>query len=476
MGSTLWNWILGLAGILAFWILLEVLVRLYLEFPLKTGFYSSIPKVSRRDAKFAKSSSFYKALFAFFAPRREISSPLNTEKVQQHQAEVGLRALGGLGWIHLGWIADIDRETYRIERQVGDGWQMEAQARFGSCLLHQAGGTYRVLAITNDSKAEKLIGQVNVYSKQGTAPLLTPRIAGPWQPLFQPQKWGFYINDHTIFQDASSNWRLLGITSRTGGDYNAEKYLAMGLSWDFPPQEGMHEEQPVADFGDLAWAPFVLHHNQTWHLYWSPHKLHHATSSDGKNWENHHIDLPFPYHKFFRDAMILPVADSQWLLYATARGRYFSRIDLYQSFDLCNWQYIGPALRSGWGSERNAIYASMESPTVMELQGRYYLAMTYNNDSFFWPGILMLFKVWLNKASYNDTLVLHAENPYDFGCYRGLKQTFNLLTRLECHAPEFVYYPQQDAWFITTCGWPWVTTLTHGEVSVAPLAWEIKQG
>ncbi|MBW2237395.1 MAG: hypothetical protein JRG85_18650, partial [Deltaproteobacteria bacterium] len=101
---------------------------------------------------------------------------------------------------------------------------------------------------------------------------------------------------------------------------------------------------------------------------------------------------------------------------------------------------------------------------------------TYNNDSFFWPGILMLFKTWRDRASYNDTLVLHADNPYDFGCYRGRRRTPNLVARLEAHAPEFVHHPERDDWHITTAGWPWVATLTSGEVAIAPLVWDEVSG
>ena len=61
------------------------------------------------------------------------------------------------------------------------------------------------------------------------------------------------------------------------------------------------------------------------------------------------------------DPMVIKVAENQWLLYTTARGRYYSLVDIYQSFDLQEWQYIRTALHSGWGSERNSPFASTES-------------------------------------------------------------------------------------------------------------------
>ncbi|MCX7678989.1 MAG: hypothetical protein N2316_07195, partial [Spirochaetes bacterium] len=101
-----------------------------------------------------------------------------------------------------------------------------------------------------------------------------------------------------------------------------------------------------------------------------------------------------------------------------------------------------------------------------------YLSFTYNNDTLFIHGLLMLFHVWLDKESYNDTLVLHSDNPYDFGVYRGKARTSNLVAALRAHAPEWVYVRNLKQWYITTCGWKWVSTLTQGEVAIAPLVWE----
>ncbi len=427
------------ATILGIWLLLEIGMRLYLERPLETGFYSSIPQ----------------------------------ESVRQRQQQVGVQVAAGPGWAHLGWIADPDAESYRVERQAGDGWETVGQAQFGSFLLRE-GGTYRVWATPQDESSVRLLGEVVAMPGSGKPPLYVPHIDGAWQTLFKPQTHGYYINDHTVYQDAEGNWRLMGITDKSDGNYDAEVYFAVGVSEDFPPQDegGMREVEPVADFGDLAWAPHVIVEEGVYHAFWSPHRLHRMTSPDGITWENHQVVMPAPYHKFFRDPMVLRVAEGQWLLYTTARGTYYSQVDVYQSFDLEGWQYIGTALGSGWGSERNSPFASTESPFVTVYEGRYYLSLTYNNDSFFWPGILMLFRIWPDPSSYNETLVFHSDNPYDFGVYKGKKNTPALLTQLEAHAPEVVYHPEQDAWYLTTAGWPWLTTLTEGEVAVAPLRWD----
>jgi hypothetical protein len=195
-------------------------------------------------------------------------------------------------------------------------------------------------------------------------------------------------------------------------------------------------------------------------------------SPDGVRWEEPRIALDPPHHRFFRDPMVLEVAPGQWLLYATARGRYFSRVDLYQSFDLEEWQYIRPALRIGLGGERNSPFASTESPSVVRHAGRYYLFLTYTNASFFWPGLFLLWKKPPGRAGYEDTRVFHAASPYDFGVYRGRLGAPTEVARLAAHAPEVVHHPDTREWWITTAGWPWAATTTSGEVAVAPLRWD----
>jgi len=430
--------ILVLTGILlGAWALAEVIMRLYLEAPLQSDFYSSLPR----------------------------------QDVTQRQERYGVQVASGAGWAHLGWIADPERESYRIVKLAGGEPEHVGESRYGSLLLRDAHGVYQVWATPANGISDRLVGEAEIETNSGQSPIARPHIAGPWRTLFRPKVSGSYINDHTVYQDSNGDWRLVGITSHSDGDFNAERQFAVGVSPDFPPQDEMREEGALADFGELAWAPHVIAHQGEYHIFWSPHELHQMRSPDGIVWGDHRVTMQAPYHIFFRDPMVLQVAENQWLLYTTARGAYFSQIDIYQSFDLREWQYIRSALGSSWGSERNSPFSSMESPFVTERQGHYYLSLTYNNDSFFWPGVLMLFKIWPDRASYNQTLVFHSNNPYDFGVYRGLGNSPSLLTQLDAHAPEIIYQPEQDAWYITTAGWPWVATLTSGEVAVAPLEW-----
>jgi hypothetical protein len=429
--------ICGLALVLAAWLVVEIAVRLYIEWPLRTTFYGSIHRTA----------------------------------IAHRQIQYGVQLATGCGWAHLGWIADPDAERYRIERLADGGWQTVGDTVFGSYLVRQS-GQYRVWAHRKDHTPARLQGTVTAEVVPGVPPLHVPRVDGPWRPLFRPHMHGDYINDHTVYRDAEGNWRVMGITARGSGDFARERYFAVGLSAKFPPAGGMQEAAPVADFGGLAWAPHVLREAGTYYLFWSPHQLHRMTSPDGITWADHRVVMRAPFRKFFRDATVLKVADSQWLLYTTARGAYFSHVDVYQSFDLEGWQYIGTALRTGWGSERNAIFASTESPAVVRYRDRFYLAVTYNNDSFFWTALLLPLKIWLRRRSYNDTRLFHSDNPYDFGEYRGRRRAPTLLTELQAHAAEFIHQPEGDAWYITTAGWPWVATLTSGEVATAPLRWD----
>ena len=40
-----------------------------------------------------------------------------------------------------------------------------------------------------------------------------PVITGDWQLLYSPVEYGGRVNDHTVFQDASGQWRFVGICS-----------------------------------------------------------------------------------------------------------------------------------------------------------------------------------------------------------------------------------------------------------------------
>ncbi len=429
-------------GVFLLWITLELAVRLIAEKGIKTDFYGSI---RREDA-------------------------------QSLQRKHGLKYVVGQGWFHVGWVADPEKEIYNVQvRSSQEDWRVVAQVKTGSALIPSRHfDAVRVIAENKFTHQRRLVGVVeDIDDKTPLSiekPPEVPKLVGDWHPFFKPQKAGDYINDHCIYRDLSGNWRIMGITAKGTGDYDDEKAFAVGYGLSFPPHNPFIEDEPVADFDQIAWAPDVIKVGEDYHLFWSPHQLHHMISEDGVQWHAHQVVIKKPFHKFFRDAMIFQVASDQWLLYATARGSWFSRIDIYQSFDLQHWQYIRPALRCGLGSEKNFVTGSLESPFVFKRNGIYYLSTTYNNESFFLSAVCLQTKKFLNRKDYNNTLLFYSQNPYDFGVYRGKHRTDRLLTRLEAHAP--VYVVRNGKWFITTCGWPFAATLTSGEAAWCKLEWQ----
>ena len=422
------------------WFLLEVIIRLIAENGIKTDFYGSISR----------------------------------EEVQSLQEAFGLKVVQGDGWFHLGWIADPERECYLVQKRNSEGvWGTLEKRIYGSWQSNEGSGDYRVLSVSKGPNQEKSLGEVTITfeARQSDKPKLEiPVIDGEWQYLFKPSEAGKYLNDHCLYKDSHGNWRIMGITSHSKGDYQLEHQFAVGVGRSFPPKEIFHEDKPTPMSVSLAWAPFVVKEENEYHLFWSPHQLHHSTSKDGVTWAKDEIVMEKPFHKFFRDGMIVKIARGQWLMYASGRGRWFSRIDLYQSFDLVHWQYIRPALSSTWGSEKNFVTGSMESAFLFQHNDQYYLSITYNNESFFLSAIFLQIKVFFNRKDYNNTLIFRSRSPYDFGVYRGKKRTDSLASKLTCHAP--VYVNLEGEWFITTCGWPFAATLTDGEAAYAKLKWE----
>jgi len=418
------------------WLFLEVIIRLIAEKGLSSDFYGSISE----------------------------------NEVQELQVRNGIKVSRGNGWIHLGWVADPKREIYKVEHQNEENWETLAIEKFGSHLYHGSGGEFRIVKINKRSHACQLLGIVNATTSFETHDNFKPFIINGWQLLYKPEINGDYVNDHTIYQDKSGKWVILGITSKGKGDYRKEKYFTSAKSDEMPPKNMMIEGERVAEIGKLAWAPHVIVHDDQYNLFWSPYQLHRLTSNNGRNWSNYELVIKKPHHKFFRDAFIYKISDDQFLLYGASKGFFFSRLDLYQSFDLSHWQYIRPAIKSVWGSERNFVSGSMESPKLIKYEDEYYLSTTYNNGSTFLSAALLQIQIFLNKKTYNDTMVFHSSNPYGFGTYPGRKRSNNLVARLSAHAPN--YLNLDGKWYVTTCGWPFATTLTSGEVSIARMDWE----
>lgn len=426
-------------SILGFLVLCEFLIRIMVDMPSKTDFYSSIKK----------------------------------DEIHLLQQKFGLKVNCSHDWIHLGWIANPDEDNYIIlKRSDNDVWTKIGSSRFGSFLISGLKpSTSYIFRVRNESGSFDY--QADTETKQPVSgEKYKPVINSQWNKLFRPHIYGSYINDHTIYQSKDGKWHIIGITASGDGDFSKEKYFAHGVCESFPFSEGtaMEDSVPAADNGHLAWAPCVYSNNGQYYMWYSPHTAYCEISGDGNSWvrKDEHNFLPF--HKQFRDPMVIKAADDQWLMYATARPGYYSAVDIYQSFDGIHWQYIRPALRTGFGCERASMLSSAESPFMMKYKDSYYLSMTFTNDSFFLGPIMTGMKKIKDRESYNDTLVFHSLNPYNFGKYRGRKKPSSLVNTLRAHAPEYIEH--NGNWYITTCGWPWAATITSGEAAWAKLSWE----
>ncbi len=421
------------------WLLGEIVVRVVCDLPVRTDFYGSIPRAD----------------------------------IPALQKRTGIRVNPGDTYIHLGWIADPKQDRYTVWRQGLDGkFRRLGHTRYGSFLvrnlLPDSMYTFRV---SSSSGAVEETLSARTLEARAYEPC-RPVIEGGWHTLFRPKEYGDYLNDHTVYQADDGRWHIVGITSFGTGDYKKERCFAHGVSDVFPFSEeaAVRELPPLADEGRLAWAPCVVRANGQYFMWYSPHTAYCQTSPDGAVWQER-PELAFrPAYPQFRDPMVLEAGESHWLMYATARHGLFSTVDVYQSFDAVRWQYVCSALKTGFGCERAAPQASTESPFVFEYADGYYLSVTYNNSSFFFDAMLLPLKIWRDKESYNDTLVFHSKNPYDFGVYRGRKRPSSLAGTLRAHAPEYVEF--DGRWYLTTCGWPWVASVTQGEAAWAELRFE----
>jgi len=290
---------------------------------------------------------------------------------------------------------------------------------------------------------------------------LKPVIDGDWQVLYAPVNAGPRVNDHTIFQDVNGDWRFVGIAARVMRDLTTP-YMghAVGPSLDEPMRE-----MPVVfkSYPDRRpkWAPHVIAHDDTWHMFVGPGRIRHYASPDGIEWTFHEVAIHpgwFP----FRDTMVLKMGEDEWLMYCTNRDNTLS---VYRSADLYKWEFVQTAFKSikpGTAYPRWFNISAAESPFVIHYEGAYYLSVC----------LVSLFE----PKSYNQTLIIRSDDPLDFGVYAAdsPETTADLVTVLPVHAAEYIHTPD-GRWYITTCGWetyPGVEGMVPGTVLIAPLRWE----
>ena len=285
-----------------------------------------------------------------------------------------------------------------------------------------------------------------------------PVIAGDWHVLYKPEKWGCFINDHSIVK-GPDGWHLYGITKPTPEiDPDNECYFSHGFCPEFTPGKVFEEKGKVIDWGKTAWAPAVIYHNKKYYMIYGPEPTRMAVSDDGYQWEKHEIKLSdSPKNGCKRDHMIIRNDDGTWLMYATAMDdQQFGQISVFTSQDLVDWRFAGFALQSSGNAPLNPHWSAMESPFVIRYSGRYYLSVTYTED----------------EANYFNTLVFSSRDPLNFGEYTGDNEDEIVVQKLHTHAPEYIRHPDTGKWYMTNCGWRGRKIPHPGGVSIAELNWE----
>lgn len=283
-----------------------------------------------------------------------------------------------------------------------------------------------------------------------------PHIAGPWQELFSPSRYGHYVNDHTLVRDQEQRWHLFGITSHATENMSEQERSFVHARGGSSLAEPMTELGLVCDNGVRAWAPGVIAHDGRYYMYYGPSPTRFATSDELGHWMENEIRLHgAPLDAAHRDHFVFAVSPGRWLMYATGIHRRYGVISVFESGNLVDWTFLRYALTTTGNAPVNPPWGATESPFVVEREGWYLLFITYTD---------------CKHHNYHDTLVFASRDPTDFGTYTGDNHQQLVLTTLHAHAPEIIQDGAQ--WWITTCGWRNYGCPIEGGVGVARLDWQ----
>lgn len=266
------------------------------------------------------------------------------------------------------------------------------------------------------------------------------KFSGKWKPLFIPQNYCAYVNDHTIFKDKSGNWRLLGTCSNGNYVFYKERFFIESVTPSLPtPMQEIGPRFENIPHRGIKISPHVFFDpkGQKYHLFFGPRIISHFVSDNGHDWESAGIGIKSLW-PFLRDPHVIGFKD-QYVMYCTDYG---NKISFYESFDLYNWKKGGTALQLGKGVPKS-INSACESAFVFPHNQGFILLCTIVPSS-------------LNKAEnykkYNNTLAFYSNSPTNFGLYSTNKRnSAKVVATLEVHAPELI--SDQNRLFITTCGW-----------------------
>lgn len=207
----------------------------------------------------------------------------------------------------------------------------------------------------------------NLLAQKNTAPkplFDDPVYHGAADPviIYNKQKkiwWMLYTNRRASIEDSTVQWvhgTRIGIAESKDG-----------RTWKYSDTANINYRP---DEGYSHWAPDVIEHNGTYHMYltyvpgtfkdWNhPRVIVHLTSTDLKNW-NYQSTLKLVNEKVI-DASVFKVNDSLWRMWYN-NERDGKSIYYAESKDLYNWTDKG-----------KAIVARGEGPKTFYWQGKYFM-------------------------------------------------------------------------------------------------------
>lgn len=256
---------------------------------------------------------------------------------------------------------------------------------------------------------------------------VTPKT--PWRRLFAPQKYCKYVNDHTIFQDKTGNFRLLGTCADTYS-VNSESFFVVGTGSDLSTK--FTESEPLFK-GRFKLGPKIAPYCffdpklKKYHLFFGPMIIRHYVSNDGINWSKT-ADAVKSFWPPLRDPHVI-YDKGKYLMYLTDFG---NKISVFVSYDLTSWKKLGTAF-SVTKEFPKSFNSACESSCVVSVKYGYMLFTTI---------VPARFHKTLNYKNYNNTQVFFSENPLVFEEKVG---------SVEAHAPEVLQI--KGRYFLTTCGW-----------------------
>ncbi|UOY04947.1 hypothetical protein L0P88_13400 [Muricauda sp. SCSIO 64092] len=345
------------------------------------------------------------------------------------------------------------------------------------------------------------INGVDVPPIENPDALYEPQLVGPWKKLYHPQN-ATYMNDHTVYRHTNGSWHVIGIgnqlpTKGFSNPWTMEVQFTHGSSKELLGDYTDHE--PISRHPNLdkdktydelksqpkdhypAWAPHAIRYNGECWLFYAPQNFFIEKSKDMSNWEivNHYanklpVKNPYELEKFdfrnggadIRDYMILRIDKETWLLYHTGieKGTGVASITVYESKNgLANWKYVGEAMT--FRGIKTKPWSSGESPFVFKRGNYFYLSLTHTSG----------------EAGYHQTWMFRSKDPYYFGNYGGIhdqtsKKNCDFVTGFGAHAPEIIYEPDANKWYMTTCGWSWDRVkkpeAASGGVAIAEIEWK----